>query len=58
MGESTPCSTWYLPRNSRVRSMATTSRASHTTQITEPSRPSSAQMAHGVTSVYVPQTGQ
>ena len=57
-GEMTPCSTWYTPAYSRARSMATTSLASATTQITPWSRSSSSQMAHLSRSVRFWQMGQ
>src|SRR5260370_32030636 len=49
-GESAPISTWYLPLNSRVLSMAATFCGSSTTQITRRSRASLQQNAHGSSS--------
>ena len=46
MGDSTPWSTWYRPLYSRLRSMATTSRGSATTQMVLSSRLGEAQMGH------------
>ena len=59
MGEMTPWSTWYNPRYSRERSMATTSLGSATTQITELSRRGLEQMEQGPSpSVRFWHTGQ
>src|SRR3954469_4073168 len=46
MGLIAPPSTWYLPRNSRVRSIATTSLGSSTTQMTSSERRGSRQIRH------------
>src|SRR4051812_41170749 len=46
MGLMAPPSTWYLPRNSRVRSIATTSLGSSTTQMTSSERRGSRQILH------------
>ena len=50
MGEITPWSTWYSPRKVRVRSRASTSIGSSTTQMIDRLRLWSAQMAQGVVS--------
>src|SRR3954464_11512962 len=46
MGLIAPPSTWYLPRNSRVRLIATTSLGSSTTQMTSSERRGSRQILH------------
>ena len=58
IGLMAPPSTWYLPRNDRVRSTARTSLDSSTTQITEGSRRGSRQMLHSSCSVTFPHTVQ
>src|SRR4051794_11384427 len=58
MGLIAPPSTWYLPRNSRVRSIATTSLGSSTTQMTATSRRGSRQMRHCSSSATLPQMVQ
>src|ERR1700682_1440879 len=57
-GERAPISTWYLPLNSRVLSMAATFCGSSTTQITRRSRASLQQNAHGSSSVMLLQIEQ
>ena len=51
IGDIVPPSTWYVPRNSRIFSMATTSLASLTTHITPVLRLASRHMAQGSVSV-------
>ncbi|CAM5664604.1 hypothetical protein SFUMM280S_08357 [Streptomyces fumanus] len=58
MGLIAPPSTWYRPRNSRVRSMATTSFGSSTTQMTAGSRRGSRQMLHSSSCATFPQVAQ
>ena len=58
IGEMAPPSTWYLPRNSRVRSIAATSLGSSTTQITASSRRGSLQIRHRTSPATLPQTSQ
>lgn len=58
MGLIAPPSTWYLPRNSRVRSMATTSLGSSTTQMTVRSRRASRQMPQRSSCATFPHTAQ
>src|SRR6478735_9332101 len=58
MGLMAPPSTWYRPRNERVRSTARTSFDSSTTQITAGSRRGSRQIVHSSCSVTLPQTVQ
>src|SRR5215204_4961675 len=57
-GERRPPRTWYCPRNSPARSIAPTSDASSTTQMTPASRRGSRQMAHGSSSVRLKQREQ
>ena len=58
IGLMAPPSTWYLPRNSRVRSMATTSLDSSTTQIDVGERRGSRQMRHCGSCATFPQISQ
>jgi hypothetical protein len=58
IGLIAPPSTWYSPRNSRVRSMATTSFASSTTQMVECERRGSRQMPQSSCSATLPQSWQ
>src|SRR5215211_7124264 len=58
IGLIAPPSTWYLPRNSRVRSMATTSLGSSTTQMTSSTRRGSRQMRHCSPSATLKQVEQ
>ena len=58
IGLIAPPSTWYRPRNSRVRSIATTSFASSTTQIVALLRRGSRQIAQVSCSETLPQTLQ
>ena len=58
MGLSAPPSTWYRPRNSRVRSMAATSFASSTTQMIAWLRRGSRQIAQVSCSLTLPQMSQ
>src|SRR3954447_16962207 len=58
IGLIAPPSTWYLPRNSRVRSMATTSLGSSTTQIVSGERRGSRQMRHWGSWATFPQISQ
>src|SRR3954464_12733989 len=58
IGEMAPPSTWYRPRNSRVRSIATTSLDSSTTQIDAGSRRGSRQIRHVSSSATLPQIEQ
>src|SRR3954470_13029025 len=58
IGLIAPPSTWYLPRNSRVRSIATTSLGSSTTQITSSARRGSRQMRHCSPSATLKQVTQ
>src|SRR3954464_4583167 len=58
MGEMDPPRTWYRPRYSRVRSMATTSLGSSTTQRTAGSRRGSRQIRQVSSSATLPHTEQ
>src|SRR3954469_22301292 len=58
IGVIAPPSTWYLPRNSRVRSIATTSFGSSTTQMTSVVRRGSRQMRHCSPSATLKQVTQ
>src|SRR3954469_9388030 len=58
IGLIAPPSTWYLPRNSRVRSIATTSLGSSTTQITSSDRRGSRQIRHCSPSATLKQVTQ
>src|SRR3954469_8091582 len=58
IGLMAPPSTWYLPRNSRVRSMATTSLGSSTTQMVSGERRGSRQMRHCGSCATFPQISQ
>ena len=58
IGLMAPPSTWYLPRNSRVRSIATTSLGSSTTQMVTGERRGSRQMRHCGSCATLPQISQ
>src|SRR5215210_7776830 len=58
IGLIAPPSTWYLPRNSRVRSIATTSLGSSTTQMTSSERRGSRQIRHCSPSATLKQVTQ
>src|SRR5690606_13926659 len=58
IGLMAPPSTWYRPRNSRVRSIATTSFGSSTTQMTDVERRGSRQTWHCSCWATFPQTSQ
>src|SRR5829696_2689254 len=58
MGEIAPWSTWYMPRNSPVRSSARTSSGSSTTHSRRTSRPESRQIGHSCASLMLKQRSQ
>src|SRR5215217_8224309 len=58
IGLIAPPSTWYLPLNSRVRSIATTSLGSSTTQMTSSARRGSRQIRHCSASATLKQVTQ
>src|SRR5690606_28711621 len=58
IGLMAPPSTWYLPRNSRVRSIATTSLGSSTTQMVASERRGSRHTRHSSSCATLPQRSQ